>query len=155
MIECKQNVDGSLKSCQLSRSPFSQATGNLPSCFYGQLYCAALCTDFLNFPFLHVTSNKRRWPTVKLKVHPRTGHEGPEGVLQPCSLKRAEQCRLTACWKPKPVAGFIPLKYTLYSTDKVVSFISLKAKLNPSSHLLPLLGAHHIFHVSGFRFRES
>ena len=29
--------------------PFSQAADNLPTCLYGQLNCAALCTDFLNF----------------------------------------------------------------------------------------------------------
>jgi len=27
----------------------------------------------------------------------------------------------------------------------------LNAELNPSCHLLALLGAHHIFHVSGLR----
>jgi hypothetical protein len=27
----------------------------------------------------------------------------------------------------------------------------LKAELNPICHLLALLGAHHIFHVSGLR----
>ena len=28
------------------------------------------------------------------------------------------------------------------------------AELNPICHLLALLGAHHIFHVSGLRFNE-
>ena len=29
----------------------------------------------------------------------------------------------------------------------------LKAELNPICHLLALLGAHHIFHVSGLRVK--
>jgi len=29
----------------------------------------------------------------------------------------------------------------------------LSAELNPICHLLALLGAHHIFHVSGLRFK--
>jgi hypothetical protein len=31
----------------------------------------------------------------------------------------------------------------------------LNAELNPISHLLTLLGAHHIFHVSGLRVKET
>ena len=30
----------------------------------------------------------------------------------------------------------------------------LKVKLNPICHLLALLGAHHIFHVSGLRVKK-
>ena len=30
----------------------------------------------------------------------------------------------------------------------------IKAKLNPTCHLLALLGAHHIFHVSGIRVNK-
>jgi hypothetical protein len=30
----------------------------------------------------------------------------------------------------------------------------LNAELNPICHLLALLGAHHIFHVSGLRFKN-
>jgi predicted protein tyrosine phosphatase len=30
----------------------------------------------------------------------------------------------------------------------------LKAELNPNCHLLALLGAHHIFHVSGLRVKR-
>ena len=33
-------------------------------------------------------------------------------------------------------------------------FNSLNAKLNPICHLLSLLGAHHIFHVSGLRVKQ-
>ena len=33
----------------------------------------------------------------------------------------------------------------------VASFNPLNAELNPICHLLALLGAHHIFHVSGLR----
>ena len=32
-------------------------------------------------------------------------------------------------------------------------FNSLNAKLSPICHLLALLGAHHIFHVSGLRVK--
>ena len=31
----------------------------------------------------------------------------------------------------------------------------LNAELNPICHLLALLGAHHIFHVSGLRVKDS
>ena len=31
----------------------------------------------------------------------------------------------------------------------------LKAELNPICHLLALLGAHHIFHVGGLRFKAA
>jgi len=33
-----------------------------------------------------------------------------------------------------------------------LGFNPLNAELNRTSHLLALLGAHHIFHVSGLRF---
>jgi hypothetical protein len=33
-------------------------------------------------------------------------------------------------------------------------FNSLNAQLNPTCHLVALLGAHHIFHVSGLRVNE-
>jgi len=37
---------------------------------------------------------------------------------------------------------------------KNASFINpLNAELNPMYHLLALLGAHHIFHVSGLRVK--
>ena len=35
----------------------------------------------------------------------------------------------------------------------VVIFNPLNAELNPICHLLALLGAHHIFHVSGLRVK--
>ena len=31
----------------------------------------------------------------------------------------------------------------------------LNAELNPNCHLLALLGAHHIFHVSGLRVNDG
>jgi hypothetical protein len=34
-----------------------------------------------------------------------------------------------------------------------MAFNPLNAELNPSCHLLALLGAHHIFHVSGLRVK--
>ena len=34
------------------------------------------------------------------------------------------------------------------------SFNPLNAELNPICHLLALLGAHHIFHVSGLRVKS-
>jgi len=34
-------------------------------------------------------------------------------------------------------------------------FKPLKAELNPICHLLALLGAHHIFHVSGLRVKAD
>jgi hypothetical protein len=33
-------------------------------------------------------------------------------------------------------------------------FNPLNAELNPICHLLALLGAHHIFHLSGIRFKQ-
>jgi hypothetical protein len=36
-----------------------------------------------------------------------------------------------------------------------ISFNTLNAELNPICHLLALLGAHHIFHVSGVRVKSS
>jgi hypothetical protein len=33
-------------------------------------------------------------------------------------------------------------------------FNPLKAELNPTCHLLALLGAHHIFYVSGLRVKD-
>jgi len=38
---------------------------------------------------------------------------------------------------------------------KNVKFNPLNAKLNPICHLLALLGAHHIFHVSRIRVKSS
>jgi len=37
----------------------------------------------------------------------------------------------------------------------LTSFNPLNAKLNPICHLLALLGAHHILHVSGLRVKEQ
>ena len=34
-------------------------------------------------------------------------------------------------------------------------FSPLKAELNPTCHVLALLGAHHIFHVSGLRVNKD
>jgi hypothetical protein len=36
----------------------------------------------------------------------------------------------------------------------VLAINPLNAELNPICHLLALLGAHHIFHVSGLRVKE-
>jgi len=44
---------------------------------------------------------------------------------------------------------FVPLR------GKLISFNPLNAKLNPICHLLALLGAHHIFHVSGLRVKRE
>jgi len=41
-------------------------------------------------------------------------------------------------------------------TDYITnSFNPLNAELNPICHLLALLGAHHIFHVSGLRVNKK
>ena len=36
----------------------------------------------------------------------------------------------------------------------MIKFNLLNAELNPICHLLALLGAHHIFHVSGLRVND-
>ena len=38
-------------------------------------------------------------------------------------------------------------------TKSIVAFNRLKTKLNPICHLLALLGAHHILHVSRIRVK--
>jgi len=38
--------------------------------------------------------------------------------------------------------------------DKERKFYSLNAELNPICHLLALLGAHHILHVSRIKVKE-
>jgi len=38
--------------------------------------------------------------------------------------------------------------------DLIATFNPLNAELNPICHLLALLGAHHILHVSGIRVKE-
>ena len=43
-------------------------------------------------------------------------------------------------------------KTCLRKRDAVLN--PLNAELNPSCHLLALLGAHHIFHVSGLRVNK-
>ena len=41
---------------------------------------------------------------------------------------------------------------SLQGAEKLIAFLNpLNAKLNPICHLLALLGAHYIFHVSGVR----
>ena len=48
----------------------------------------------------------------------------------------------------------IPTGYVVYSVlfyQLNIYFNPLNAELNPVCHLLELLGAHHIFHVSGLR----
>jgi len=49
------------------------------------------------------------------------------------------------------------LQHSYKLTKSYSSFNPLNAQLNPICHLLALLGAHHIFHVSGLGvnlFRE-
>jgi len=38
---------------------------------------------------------------------------------------------------------------------KKIAFNPLNAELNPTCHLLALLGAHHILHVSRLRFKVN
>ena len=47
------------------------------------------------------------------------------------------------------------LRHTFFSMQKLYNyqFNPLNAELNPTSHLLALLGAHRIFHVSGLRVK--
>ena len=40
------------------------------------------------------------------------------------------------------------------TTLSIKMFNPLNAELNPICHLLALLGAHHIFHVSGLRVND-
>ena len=52
-----------------------------------------------------------------------------------------------------------PASYTSVRTEKKENavfwhFNPLNAELNPTCHLLALLGAHHIFHVSGLRVKQ-
>jgi hypothetical protein len=57
--------------------------------------------------------------------------------------------------KMKGGGGFFKLKWATYLVttllQKVNGFDPLNAKLNPICHLLALLGAHHILHVSRIR----
>jgi hypothetical protein len=56
------------------------------------------------------------------------------------------------------------IAYTLHISDKynnnnnnnsvLLSLNPLNAELNPICHLLALLGAHHIFHVSRIRVKD-
>jgi len=46
------------------------------------------------------------------------------------------------------------LKYTIILLLHVSVFNPLNTELNPICHLLALLGAHHIFHVSGLRVND-
>jgi len=41
------------------------------------------------------------------------------------------------------------------SLSQDTAFNPLNAELNPICHLLALLGAHHIFHVSGLRVKDE
>ena len=50
--------------------------------------------------------------------------------------------------------GYGTGRYSIcFSTNAVLYFNPLNAELNPTCHLLALLGAHHIFHVSGLRVK--
>ena len=45
---------------------------------------------------------------------------------------------------------------TVYPTNSINEAINpLNTELNPSCHLLALLGAHHIFYVSGLRVKHE
>jgi hypothetical protein len=44
-------------------------------------------------------------------------------------------------------------KFVFSLLPKYIKFNLLNAELNPICHLLALLGAHHIFHVSGLRVK--
>jgi hypothetical protein len=44
--------------------------------------------------------------------------------------------------------------YTVWHVGKYkITFNPLNLELNPICHMLALLGAHHIFHVSGLRVK--
>ena len=51
----------------------------------------------------------------------------------------------------------IRTKYSTQSENHIEFFNinPINAELNPISHLLALLGAHHIFHVSGLRVKPG
>jgi len=50
---------------------------------------------------------------------------------------------------------FGPIPYN-QSTEGIVDYINpLNAELNPICHLLALLGAHHILHVSRIRVKKN
>ena len=57
-------------------------------------------------------------------------------------------------WDPRMRYKFLCLTevYTLYGLDKHIG-MALNAELNPICHLLALLGAHPIFHVSRIRVK--
>ena len=57
---------------------------------------------------------------------------------------------ITACWKGVYVCIHLPKFGSLK-----VAFNPLNAKLNPICHLLALLGAHHILHVSKIRVKST
>jgi len=46
------------------------------------------------------------------------------------------------------------VRHYVPSIDRMV-FNPLNAELNPICHLLALLGAHHVFHVSGLRVNDE
>jgi len=51
---------------------------------------------------------------------------------------------------------FYPLPWSRLSTSKLQTIINhLNAELNPICHLLALLGAHHILHVSRIRVNDQ
>jgi len=49
------------------------------------------------------------------------------------------------------ICGVLCELKNLETIPLVLYFSPLNAKLNPTFHLLALLGAHHIFHISGLR----
>jgi hypothetical protein len=81
-----------------------------------------------------------------------------------CFAKNVHYCSLSVaccfislhCAVYKPVhAEYLKTNVSSLLHESIHSINPLNAKLNPICHLLALLGAHHIFHVSGVRVKYT
>ena len=70
----------------------------------------------------------------------------------------AWSCSTCSGHQPLPFAlGYYSRnKYSTPDTNSIINFINpLNAELNPMCHMLAILGAHHIFHISGLRVKQK
>ena len=70
-----------------------------------------------------------------------------ENCYTDCTPKKDRKCTYNVTWRC--------IRLTIVAMEKRLCINPLNAELNPICHLLALLGAHHILHVSRLRVKYS
>ena len=107
----------------------------------------------------HDRGTRRRWVVSSTSRPHFTPREDPVPILQEAvwapgpvwAGRKSRPHRDSIPDRPARSQSLYRLSYRAHTPALQTSVNPLNAELNPICHLLALLGAHHIFHVSGLR----